>query len=106
MRHHADINLDVEFRKELYFEIDMLTPPTLTMDQRIGRELYIFAKTNQRKSQAARIYANVGLACLAICKHAYPIKIGFMFMQKNISPSPLELQGLLTPTKQVTKFLL
>jgi hypothetical protein len=42
------------------------TPPTLTEDQRIGRELYLFAEFNERKSQAAQIYANVGLACLAI----------------------------------------
>jgi hypothetical protein len=43
-----------------------ITLNTLTEDQRIGRELYLFAEKHERKSQASQIYANVGLACLGI----------------------------------------
>ena len=39
---------------------------TLTEDQKIGRELYLFSEINERRSQASQIYANVGLACLGI----------------------------------------
>jgi hypothetical protein len=46
-------------------ETEMM-PPKLTEDQRIGRGLYLFAETKEKKSQASQIYANVGLACLAI----------------------------------------
>ena len=41
-------------------------PLNLTKDQRIGRGLYLFTETNERTSAATQIYANVGLACLAI----------------------------------------
>jgi hypothetical protein len=43
-----------------------VSPPTLLEDQKIGRKLYMFAEMNQRKSHVYQIYANVGLACLAI----------------------------------------
>jgi hypothetical protein len=42
------------------------SPTTLTEDQRIGRELYLFSQKYERKSHAYQIYANVGLACLGI----------------------------------------
>jgi Iap family predicted aminopeptidase len=42
------------------------TSHALTNDQKRGRELYLFAEKNERKSQAAQIYANIGLACLGI----------------------------------------
>ena len=39
---------------------------TLMEEQRLGRELFLFAEKHEKKSQASQIYANVGLACLGI----------------------------------------
>ena len=64
------------------------TTNTLTEDQRIGRELYLFAEKHERKSQASQIYANVGLACLGIhrlLQACYPF-LNFLFLTHVIGP--------------------
>jgi hypothetical protein len=42
------------------------TGQVLTENQRIGRELYLFAEWHERKSLVSQIYVNVGMACLGI----------------------------------------
>jgi len=39
----------------------------ITLNQSKSQDLYMFWEENERKSQSFQIYANVGLACLAIC---------------------------------------
>ena len=39
---------------------------TLSDDQLKSREIYMFSERNERTSMLSQIYANIGLACLAI----------------------------------------
>jgi hypothetical protein len=59
---HSILQLD----KEKNSDTENINPRTLTEDQRIGRELYMFVQRHERKTLAYQIYANVGLACLGI----------------------------------------
>lgn len=60
---------------------------TATMNQDVGRRLYEFAERHERRADASAIYANVGLACLAIrrvLQACYPLFDGLKFLTNNL----------------------